>query len=64
MRSDVPLRSACIKLVFLRAFSTAFTSLWFVSPCMEINVSVIQYHGGLLPDIILLTRCSYIGEPF
>ena len=31
--------------------------------CMEINVSV-QYNGGLLPDIILLTRCSYIGEPF
>ena len=30
---------------------------------MEINVSV-QYNGGLLPDIILLTRCSYIGEPF
>ena len=29
---------------------------------MEINVSV-QYNGGLLPDIILLTRCSYIGEP-
>ena len=30
---------------------------------MEINVSV-QYNGGLLPDIILSTRCSYIGEPF
>ena len=30
---------------------------------MEINVS-IQYNGGLLPDIILSTRCSYIGEPF
>ena len=29
---------------------------------MEINVSV-QYNGGLLPDIILLTRCGYIGEP-
>ena len=28
---------------------------------MEINVSV-QYNGGLLPDIILLTRCGYIGE--
>ena len=35
----------------------------FGVPCMEINVSV-QYNGGLLPDIILLTRCSYIGEPF
>ena len=31
--------------------------------CMEINVSV-QYNGGLLPEIILSTRCSYIGEPF
>ena len=30
---------------------------------MVINVSV-QYNGGLLPDIILLTRCGYIGEPF
>ena len=30
---------------------------------MEINASV-QYNGGLLPDIILSTRCSYIGEPF
>ena len=30
---------------------------------MEINVSV-QYNGRLLPDIILSTRCSYIGGPF
>ena len=30
---------------------------------MAINVSV-QYIGGLLPDIILLTICDYIGEPF
>ena len=28
-------------------------------PCMAINVSVIQYNGGLLPDIILLTQCYY-----
>ena len=26
--------------------------------CMAINVSA-QYNGGLLPDIILLTRCYY-----
>ena len=33
--------------------------LLFVScPCMTINVS-IQYNGGLLPDIILLTQCYY-----
>ena len=35
-------------------------------PCMAINVSV-QYDGGLLPDIILLTQCYSdvitIGEP-
>ena len=30
--------------------------------CMAINVNV-QYNGGLLPDIILLTQCYYtIGE--
>ena len=30
--------------------------LFFWYPCMAINVSV-QYNGGLLPDIILLTQC-------
>ena len=30
----------------------------FWCPCMAINVSV-QYDGGLLPDIILLTQCYY-----
>ena len=29
-------------------------------PCMAINVSV-QYDGGFLPDIILLTQCYYHG---
>ena len=24
----------------------------------------VQYNGGLFPDIILLTQCGYIGEPF
>ena len=35
--------------------------LFFMSvscPCMAINISV-QYNGGLLPDIILLTQCYY-----
>ena len=27
-------------------------------PCMAINVSV-QYDGGFLPDIVLLTQCYY-----
>ena len=31
---------------------------FFWCPCMAINVSV-QYNGGLLPDIILLTRCYF-----
>ena len=33
---------------------------------MAINVIVsVQYNGGLLPDMILLTQCYYhlIGEP-
>ena len=35
-----------------------FVKVFFWCPCMEINVSV-QYNGGLLPDIILLTQCYY-----
>ena len=30
---------------------------------MVINVSV-PYNGGFLPEIILLTLCDRIGEPF
>ena len=30
---------------------------------MVIHVSV-QYNGGFLSDIILLTLCDYIGKPF
>ena len=37
--------------------------LLFRCPYMVINVSV-QYNGGPLPDIILLTLCDSIGEPF
>ena len=37
-----------VSVLFLLFFS------W--CPCMAINVSV-QYNGGLLPDIILLTQC-------
>ena len=32
--------------------------LFFWYPCIAINVSV-QYNGGLLPDIILLTQCYF-----
>ena len=30
---------------------------------MEVR-TVLDKNGGLLHDIILSTRCSYIGEPF
>ena len=30
---------------------------------MVINVSV-QYNGGSFPEVILLTLCDYVGEPF
>ena len=33
---------------------------FFFCPCMAINVELsVQYNGGLLPDIILLTHCHY-----
>ena len=35
---------------------TVLFLLAFWCPCMTISVS-IQYNGGLLPDIILLTQC-------
>ena len=38
------------------------SSLFFWCPCMAINVSV-QYNGGLLPDIMLLTQCYCAANP-
>ena len=32
-------------------------SMFFSCPCMAINNVNVQYNGGLLPDIILLTQC-------
>ena len=32
--------------------------MFFWCPCMAINAN-LQYNGGLLPDIILLTQCYY-----
>ena len=46
-----PVLSACL----LPPRVIAYTALRL---CMAINVSV-QYDGGLLPDIILLTQCYY-----
>ena len=34
-----------------------FVFVW--CPCMAINNASVQYNGGLLPDIILLTQCYY-----
>ena len=42
---------------------TVFLDSGFGVPAWRFNLSV-QYNGGLLPDIILLARCGYIGEPF
>ena len=41
--------------------SLSFDDVWVClpfcwCPCMAINVSV-QYDGGILPDIVLLTQC-------
>ena len=44
-------------LMFYWIVSVLFL-LFFWYPCMAINVSV-QYNGGFLPDIILLTQCYY-----
>ena len=49
--SRVPRRRPFIKLHYI-----AFNCL--VSPCMTINVSV-QYNGGFLPNIMMLTQCYY-----
>ena len=38
--------------------TTLFSLFLLLCPCMAINVSV-QYNGGLLPDIVLLTQCYY-----
>ena len=38
--------------------SMYYCTMFFWCPCMAINVSV-QYNGGLLFDIILLTQCYH-----
>ena len=39
-------------------YGTILSWLFSWCPCLAINV-IVQYNGGLLPDIILLTQCSY-----
>ena len=50
----------CIGFVFIVWWCTTVVLSWLFlwCPCMAINVSV-QYNGGLLPDIILLTQRPY-----
>ena len=35
-----------------------FVRVFFLYPCMAINV-LVRYNDGLLPDMILLTQCFY-----
>ena len=44
----------------LYCFCFVLAFVW--CPCMAINVVSVQYDGGLLPDIILLTQCYYHEE--
>ena len=53
--NSILLLSSCLIVYYI--ISVLFL-LFFWCPCMAINVSV-QYNGGLLPDIILLTQCYY-----
>ena len=48
------------KLIGVKTMSsgTNFCLPFCWCPCMAINVSV-QYDGGFLPDIVLLTQCYY-----
>ena len=45
-------------------FCFVFAFCMVSCPCMVINNVSVQYNGGLLADIILLTQCYYntIGE--
>ena len=54
-----------MQIVLLTSYLVVFLFL-FWCPYMVINVVVsVQYNGGFLPEIILLTLLGdYIGEPF
>ena len=56
-----PYSAICDDHTYIRTyFGSLVSSMRATNPA---NVSV-QFNGGILPDIILLTRCGYIGEPF
>ena len=53
-----------LKTLFLVGFGCVCTTMFlfvkvFLCPFMAIIVRSVQYNGGLLPDIILLTQCYY-----
>ena len=57
-RAGLAYHSILLLLLCLMMYDIFFVLPFFWCPCMAINVSV-QYDGGLLPDIILLTQCYY-----
>ena len=54
--SSILLLPPCLMIYYI-------VSVWFLlffwCPCIAINVSSVQYNGGLLPDIILWTQCYF-----
>ena len=57
-----PMKQYIITTMFdhvLHSVVSVLFSLFVWCPCMAINVVSVQYNGGLLPDIILLTQCYY-----
>ena len=61
--SKVLRRIVYIQLTWCNVPSMKARQINWWCPYMVINVSV-QCNDGLLPDIILLTLCDSIGEPF
>ena len=49
-------RPARYRYLCVMVYYTVLFLMFFWCPCMAINVNV-QYNGGFLLDIILLTRC-------
>ena len=52
-----------MQTVLLNSYLIMFFCVLFWCPYMVINVS-LQHNGAFLPEIILLTLCDNIGEPF
>ena len=61
VRSTATRYSLCTKI---KPHSILYSFLLFRCSYMVINVVSVQHNGGFLPEIILLTLCDNIGEPF